>query len=85
MTKPQRYLGDNRVIEAYRNRKVRLSSHGESDAVQLTLSKVLYVPDLSNILLSFCFCYMTQWELKFYLMMENVSSEKMEEKLLLGV
>jgi len=43
------YLGDKRVIEAYGQRKVRLSRYGESDAVQLTLNKVLYVPDLSQI------------------------------------
>ena len=46
------YLGDNRVIEAYGQGKVRLSCYDESDAVQLTLNKVLYVPDLSKNLLS---------------------------------
>ena len=46
------YLGDNRVIEAYGQGKVRLSCYDESDAVQLTLNKVSYVPDLSKNLLS---------------------------------
>ena len=46
------YLGDNRVIEAYGQGKVRLSCYDESDAVQLILNKVLYVPDLSKNLLS---------------------------------
>ena len=37
------YLGDNRVIEGYGQGEVRLSCYDESDAVQLTLNKVLYV------------------------------------------
>ena len=37
------YLGDNRAIEAFGEGKVNLSGYDESNTVQLTLSKVLYV------------------------------------------
>ena len=45
------YLGD-KVIEVYGEGKERLSCYDESDSVELTLNKVLYVPDLSKNLLS---------------------------------
>ena len=46
------YLGDNRAIEAFGEGKVNLSCYDESNAVELTLNKVLYVPSLSKNLLS---------------------------------
>ena len=46
------YLGDNRAIEAFGEGKVNLSCYDESNAVKLTLKKVLYVPNLSKNLLS---------------------------------
>ena len=46
------YLGDNRAIEAFGEGKVNLSSYDESNAVELTLNKVLYVLSLSKNLLS---------------------------------
>ena len=47
------YLGDNRAIEAFGEGKVNLLCYDESNAVQLTLNKVLYVPNLSNLLSQF--------------------------------
>ena len=46
------YLGDNRAIEAFGAGKVNLSCYDESNAVKLTLNKVLYVPNFSKNLLS---------------------------------
>ena len=46
------YLRDNRAIEAFGEGKVNLSCYDESNAVELTLNKVLYVPNLSKKLLS---------------------------------
>ena len=46
------YLGDNRAIEAFGEEKVNLSCYDESNAVELTLNKVLYLPSLSKNLLS---------------------------------
>ena len=45
-------LGDNRATEAFGEGKVNLSCYDESNAVELTLNKVLYVPNLSKNLLS---------------------------------
>ena len=42
------YLSDNRAIEAFGEGKVNLSCYDESNAVALTLNKVLYVPNLSK-------------------------------------
>lgn len=46
------YLGDNRVIKAYGEGKVRLQCYDESGVVALVLNKVLYVPEITKNLLS---------------------------------
>ena len=51
------YLGDNRVINAYGEGKVRLQCYSESDVVTLVLNKVLYVctGNFKEFVVSFCY------------------------------
>ena len=46
------YLGNNRVIKAYGEGKVKLQCYDESGIVTLILNNVLYVPEISKNLLS---------------------------------
>ena len=46
------YLGDKGVVKACGEGKVKLQCYDGSDDVTLTLNKVLYVPEITNNLLS---------------------------------